>query len=482
MILSSRQEEDTAEQKPPPTQPALNLYLALPQVDVPKRPPSWLARLLGLDLYSYVLLSKSARTEMTFAATILVVVSCFEFIAWFFLFNAIFNSDLVKVGLPTIPAFVMASLFAAAVFWFERQFLTTDEDQRKRAWGAAVVRVIFILTAAFITAQPLELLFFRVPVQKRVHEEGIREEAVSKLAALLKEGAQVTKAAEKKSDRRLSIYKDVQTQIQAMAGQRGTLEARLTLKEGELAAARREVSLYRRERDSADTAEERRRAARALAGAESRAAAAAAEIGQIRLGIAETDGVLSELRSRADDTQVEIDELEDELQKSDTSRDRRLRHWIDQLKDSKPRDTVRENWTIAKPAKSTDAASSIWDKRWTYKDPQYDFFEQIHVVWDLVYGRPPRWLNAPPALQKKLEEEYGFASLDQGRRGWQVHLFAAAVACHLIAIFIPFLVLTIKLFLMPKALREYYSRRHQAEAGDPDAQMGQIVDERVRGS
>jgi uncharacterized protein DUF4407 len=480
MILSSRQAEDTVEQEPPST--PLNLYLALPQVDVPKRPPSWLARLLGLDLYSHVLLSKSARTEMNFAAAILVVVSSFEFIAWFFLFNAIFNSDLVKIGLPTIPAVLMATLFAAAVFWFERQFLTTDEDQRNRAWGAAVVRVIFILTAAFITAQPLELLFFRVPVQKRIHEEGIREEAVSKLAALLKEGKDVTKAAVNKTNRRNETYENVQSQIQIQAKQRGSVEAQLAIKEGELAAARSEASRARRERDYARTPEERRNADRALARAESRAAAASAEIGQLKASLAGIGSVLDVLNDRADKAQEEMDALEDTLQQSDTSRDRRLRHWIDQLKDSKPGKTVTENWKIAKPAESAGTASSIWDKSWTYKDPQYDFFEQIHVVWDLVNGRPPRWLNAPPALQKKLEEEYGFASLDQGRRGWQVHLFAAVVACHLIAIFIPFLVLTIKLFLMPKALREYYSRRHQAEAGDPDAQMGQMVDERVKGS
>jgi len=481
-MIPSRRKEDSIEQETSPLQPTLNLYLALPHADVPKRPPSWLARRLGLDLYSDVLLGKSARTEMGFAAVILVIVSLFELIAWFFLFNAIFNSDLLGTGWPTIPAILVASLFAAAVFWFERQFLTTDEDQRRRARGAAVVRVIFILTAAFITAQPLELLFFRVPVQKRIHEEGIREEAVSKLAALLKEGEQVSTAIKGQSDLWGNLYQGAQTQVTALVGQQASLAVKMRQRNGELAAARRAASGYQVERASAETPEKRRSADRSYAKAEAAAAALSREIGQIQLSIAEVDAMLGELRNRATGAVGKQVDLTISSMVNDTGRDRRLRNWIDQLKGSKPGEPVEEKWKIA-PIVNKAGARSLWDEKWpSYKDREYDFFEQIHVVWDLVAGRPPRWLNAPANLRLKLENEYGFASLDQGRRGWQWHLLAAVVACHLIAIFIPFLVLTIKLFLMPKALRTYYSSRHQAEAGDPDAWLAQVVDEKVKGN
>ncbi|HEX4495987.1 MAG TPA: DUF4407 domain-containing protein [Thermoanaerobaculia bacterium] len=481
MILSSRHDRNS-EQELPPERPEIKFFLTIPQTDAPKRLPSRLARKMGLHLYSEVLLGKSARTEMNFAAFILLIVSLFELSAWFFLFNTIFNSDLVKFGLPTIPAVLMAALFGSAVFWFERQFLTTDEDQRKRAWGAAVIRVAFILTAAFITAQPLELLFFRVPVQKRVHEEGIREEAVSKLAALLKEGEQETAAINDQSKINQASYDELQKQLQDLAAQRGSLAAQLTTKQGELAAARSESARFRDERNSADMPAGRRGAEIGYARAEALAARISGEIGQIRLGIAEADGRSPEIRDQAKEAKKELIELIKMRLASNTGRDHRLRSWIDQLKDSKPKETVEENWKIATSAHPDASGSSILDKPWPpYKDPEYDFFEQIHAVWDLVYGRPPRWLNAPPAIQTTLETQYGFASLDQGRRGWQWHLFLSVLACHLIAIFIPFLVLTIKLFLMPNALRIYYSSRHQAEAGDGDAWLARYVDESVKG-
>lgn len=481
MILSSRHDRNS-EQEPPPERPEVKFFLTLPQTDEPKRLPIRLARMMGLHLYSEVLLGKSARTEMNFAALILMVVSLFEFIAWFFLFNTIFNSDLVKLGLPTIPAVLMAALFGSAVFWFERQFLTTDEDQRRRAWGAAVIRVAFILTAAFITAQPLELLFFRVPIQKRIHEEGIREEAVSKLAALLKEGEHETKTTEIKEGRREKSRQDAESQIDDLVKQRGALTAGLTQKESERTKARSEVARYRRERDVADMPAERRSAEIGYARAEATVAALSGEISQIQLRIGETDSLLTELHSRVDHVEKETDQLDDEQQKNDTGRDRRLRSWIDQIKDSKPKEPIEEKWKLAAPIHPDASGASVWNELWTYKDPDYDFFEQIHVVWDLVNGRPPRWLNAPPAIQKTLETQYGLASLDQGRRGWQWHLFLSVLACHLIAIFIPFLVLTIKLFLMPKALRTYYSSRHQAEAGDRDAWLARYVDESVKES
>jgi hypothetical protein len=278
------------------------------------------------------------------------------------------------------------------------------------------------------------------------------------------------------------LLQDTESQFDDLVRQKGALTTGLTNKEGGLTKARSEVARYRRERDSADTPDERRRAEISYASTEATVAALTNEINQIQLRIGETDSLLTELHSRVDHVEQETDNLDDEQQKNDTGRDRRLRSWIDQIKDSKPKEPVKEKWKIAAPAHPGASGASIWDESWTYKDPEYDFFEQIHVVWDLVYGEPPRWLNAPKDIQDTLETDYGFASLDQGRIGWQWHLFLSVLACHLIAIFIPFLVLTIKLFLMPKALRTYYSSRHQAEAGDRDAWLARYVDESVKGS
>jgi hypothetical protein len=162
--------------------------------------------------------------------------------------------------------------------------------------------------------------------------------------------------------------------------------------------------------------------------------------------------------------------------------DQRLRDWIERLQASSPGDTVLEDsrWSATTGDLSKSAGTSPWTgSLGPYKDRDYDFFEQIHLVWDLAFGRAPRWKNATPAIRQQLEAGYGFSSLGQEEKGWQPHLFIAIFACHLIALFIPLLVLTIKTFLMPQELRNYYSSRQQAAAGDMDAWFSTIVAEKV---
>jgi hypothetical protein len=477
MIL--RQDSRPA-QGPIPESANINLYVRMPDRKVSRQPPSPLAQLLGLHLYSDVILDKSTRTEMSFAAIIIAVVSIFEFLAWGFLFNAIFNSDVLRIGWGTIPAVLIAFLFASAIFWFERQFLTYDESQRgRRTRIAALVRGIFILTSAFITAQPVELLFFRIPIEKRIHQEGIREQAAAKLSAVEEENARGGRYGDRKSDRKTGEYHEFERQIGKAREERSSLQEQLVSTEGEQAARARETESYRRAMESAVDLEAKREAERAYYRADALRAAAARKIPQLRIQIADLGSQIQNLGSKAVDTRRDLDKLEDELRKEESARSQRLRNWIEQLKVSEPGKPVDEEWNPAGGVASASSDSPLWGKPWHYEDPEYDFFEQIQIVWNLALGKPPGWRNASNEIREQLERGYQFATLKQSEHGWQLHLLLAIAACHMIALFIPFLVLCIKLVLMPPALRRYYSSRHQAEAGDHDAWLSLHIEEQV---
>src|SRR3954468_11528589 len=100
----------------------LRLFLKSHKAEVSSQPPSRLARLMGLHLYSNVLLTKKVRTEMNFAAGLLLLVSLFEWLLWTLLFNGIYSSNIYNLGGPEpIFAAFTALFFGFAVFWFERQ-------------------------------------------------------------------------------------------------------------------------------------------------------------------------------------------------------------------------------------------------------------------------------------------------------------------------------------------------------------------------
>ena len=144
----------------------LRLFLKSSQAEVSSQPPSRLARLMGLHLYSNVLLTKKVRTEMNFAAGLLLLVSLFEWLLWTLLFNGIYSSDIYNLGITSVLAALTALFFGFAVFWFERQMLTSSEKgwKPRAAMGS---RFLYICIAALITSQTFELMLFHKPIQER---------------------------------------------------------------------------------------------------------------------------------------------------------------------------------------------------------------------------------------------------------------------------------------------------------------------------
>lgn len=435
----------------------VRLFLRLPKPGCSREKPSRLALGLGLHLYSDILLGRRARIEMNFAAVVLVVVCLFELIAWSFLFNAIFNSNIFYLGVKTLPAVLVAMLFALAVLWFERQLLIHDEARKAESKRAARVRLLFIVLAALATAQPLELFFFRMPVLQRIHEEGIRQEAVRAFSEIGEVRLRMSEDFQRKTARGHSGVTELQSRLREETTRKAALDSELRKERGRESYWRTWVP-GEGERNARGMSLNQ---ARALSAAAARRSEALEE--QVSLGAT----TIRALEADAGIVRKELKEFDTAFQAQNEQQDRRLREWIDQLQSSKPGNF---NETSVLPV----------GRRWSYELPTYDFFEQLHIVWDLVCGRPSRWLKGTPQIRQTLERKYGFPPTDRGK-GWQWHLFIAVLACHLVALYIPLLVVTIKKFLMPRELRNYYSSRHQAEAGDPDALLSWIVEERVHG-
>ena len=163
-----------------PGQSPIRLFLKAPEIEVSSQPPSRLARLMGLHLYSNVLLTKKVRTEMNFAARLLLLVGTFEWFLWTLLFNGIYSSDIFNRRSPELPfAALTGLLFGFAVFWFERQMLTSSE-KGWRFWAALGFRLCYIGAAALITSQTFELMLFKKPIQQRARQEAVRADAAKR--------------------------------------------------------------------------------------------------------------------------------------------------------------------------------------------------------------------------------------------------------------------------------------------------------------
>jgi hypothetical protein len=469
----------------------VQLFVRVPET---VRTPPWaLARWLGLERYSQVLLGTSARIEMNVAALVLVGVICFELLIWVFATNALFNAGISEVSWSGTPfGAALAVLIAFVIFFFERQFLTMDDEDRSQRRKAMRIRIGFIVAAAIVTAQPLELLILREPIQQRIHAEGIRGEAAEKLLIL----GLAPASTEASVLPGLGIKSNVDEHLDQTFEFRRLEEAERALEDALRGRDRRELGLDRLKRElrylipSAVPGD----AAFALRQSLTR------QIDDGEVALAATNREATRLQSQRDaaEQQVRLRRVELEKLAKDAAEERqrdetRLLHWIGSLKRAKPGRLVDE-----------------LDGDWSYRDPRYGFFEEFRVLYDLLFARPPRWVSGTTEHANHLQRHYGLSdprpctdkespaateqathfsqeptqpcnSLEWRREQAQSKVYwLTVVAGHLIALFVPFLVLSIKMWLMPRELEEYYSRRHQAEAGDPDALLSVMVEEVVR--
>lgn len=183
-----------------------------------------LARLYGLDIYgNTALLGGPAAQEMGYAAVALTVVGLFEFSAWTLLFTTMFT-----IGFGVSPLVLLASVFGAGmlatiIMVFEVTFLTLDPDEPIPMLLGSAARIALILMSAFVTAQPLETVFFHADIEERLLDEALRTEAVSRLRTFDKQ----LLAATQMERRSVSQSDVVVVRAEDLAAEKGARDAQV---------------------------------------------------------------------------------------------------------------------------------------------------------------------------------------------------------------------------------------------------------------
>jgi len=462
----------------------------------------WLAQRFGLDTFSTSLLGHRGRLEMKAAALVLLVVFLFDLGAWTLLFNTILQGELLKPGVWTPLAFLAGLLFAAMVVLYERQFLTADLSPgwRQLAWPT-LIRFLVIFGSALITAQPVELLFFRQAVTVRTHEEGIRQHVATQNEHLKKINSLLAVQRQALNDLHKTLQQEeeharlvqVQEDLNKVQREKAALEVQLAeaTRKSDYFRAQEAVLLKKRDaafnawqaarqvsREGEPTALKTRRAYE-RADASYRNAIRTKErwlslASQHRtaLGLTEADmntlvadhkEVMEAYRRRRAELEQRIAEGARALREEEE----RVKRWARRLRELTPDELkvpVRETLS------GVNRESSFFGERvaFTYQKPSYNFFEQLRVVSDFTEGCPPKWVGVSKAEMNDLATKFALRDSDGCIREKGAVYRHSYWAIYAIALVIPLMVFATKL-LMASELKIYYSAAAQAAAGNSDA-------------
>ena len=130
-----------------------------------------LAEFFGLNIHGDAT-DQNVEIELGRAGLLLVVISLFDWLAWFLLINTMVQSG-VKLSLWTPFCLFMATIFTTATVVFEIRIMTMPKASIKANYGTYISRIALIFVAALATSQPMELAFFDGPIQQRAHEESV---------------------------------------------------------------------------------------------------------------------------------------------------------------------------------------------------------------------------------------------------------------------------------------------------------------------
>lgn len=408
-----------------------------------------LARLYRLNVYGKSLLTRSAAFELRFIAVMLTIIFLFDFAAWTLFWDMVFYNGRIEFGFLTPLAWFLATLIALMIVIYERGFMVTDLSQLFRGWiitfkllSAITLRIIVIGVAAYITAQPVEIVTFRGQIENRIHETGIRREAVSRLRDLQKaealshiEGLAGTSQKKELDDANavLSDVRGVEAQLQ------GELSNAQKAEQGAVASLNRARAAYAGARNKQAAQARINAAAGRLEAARQKVTDAAARVAghKTRLETAQGD---------RDKAITKVEGLQNEA-KGDAER---VRDWLVQLRHEPfSLEVIREN------RQGGD---------WTYRDEDYDLFQRQAVIDDMYHGRPPRWKDASEKDKSDIAEKFGFGETQEEleRRAIEATTFRKSYwAVFLVAFMLPLLVMAYKL-LLPKAITDYYSAEMQS--------------------
>ncbi|MCP4661611.1 MAG: DUF4407 domain-containing protein [bacterium] len=514
---------ETHDQKPP----SHHVYLvARGKAELPGV-GGWLVRLFRLDVFGDHLLTRRARIELGATAFLLVLVFLFDLAAWTLLFNAIFQRGLLIITPLTTAALFAGLLLATTVLIYERQFLTAD------TWGgwrkvlpAMLLRAVVLVIAALVTAQPVELLIFTGPVNRRVHDEGIRAEAAKRLRELretqqdLERHQQSVRQVDEdlnmsfereeydQTRTQLTETRDLVEQLQqdlaaaernrdSWRGSLSTWRERLRQRQG---ALRQAVNQARPYHGQQVVPEEGRRALEAETNARNAVNQAERNVNysqsQYNTFSAQVTTLTEELQlasQRQQRLETENTENRERLvgRRSELEVQRRgdlagaeseidrIRLWITRVdRQARPGVPVYEKDTTQE---ENDAAGG-----YQYIHPSYDFFEQLRVLNNLRRTETPRWRGVSEDERAEIGDQFGLRDISaESQALWEQFQEDAALfnfsywVVYIIALIIPLLIIAVKL-LLSEELKAYFSAAHQNAVGNPEAKAFSAAEDAVR--
>lgn len=154
-----------------------------PYVDLYQK--TWLQPLIKLMILDeHGPMPRTVQAQVGFAALLMGVQFCMDFLAWTLGFRWVFVNALGPAGWGL--TFLFAFLISGIIIIFERFVVTADVENRKRHLllsPAILMRVLVVVIFATVTAIPVELLVFNDVIQGRLNGEvqGIRESARQQL-------------------------------------------------------------------------------------------------------------------------------------------------------------------------------------------------------------------------------------------------------------------------------------------------------------
>jgi hypothetical protein len=417
-----------------------------------------LSKLYLLDVNGVSLLTRRAAMELKLIAVMLTINFFFDLAVWTLLWNMVFYAGKLTVGFFTLLALFCGFLFAAIIFVYERQFMTADTFHRwHKVWGPVSIRLGVIAVAAAITTQPFEVMVFSGPIQRRIHDESVRVEALSRLRALEDAVLKTQGAIGLKNTIAGKSLGDAKVEGEKAREQTGTYLAQEQAARAEQQRADGAIASASQQLARAQTRAQADGASRRLASARKRSE-------QARIAADESHAKASTSRENEKHWEGEVGaaqkviEGKEKLAEQDV---KRLQDWVTQIRNAKAGQSVIEN-----------RAES---PKWEYQDQDYDFFQRLGVINDLYYGRPARWLDINAEDRAKLSQSYSLSetdpndALNRERSEADAHTFKWSYWAVIgIAAVIPLLLLALK-GLLPIDLKHYYSLGSQQTAGNYEA-------------
>ncbi|MDQ3801748.1 MAG: DUF4407 domain-containing protein [Acidobacteriota bacterium] len=411
----------------------------------------FLVKLFHLDIYGTSQLTRCVLYELKAIALALSIMFLFDLAAWTFFWNMVLHNGRLEIGFYTIFAVLFALMFALIIVIYERQWVVTDLSRFTNDWksafkigGAFCVRLFIIVLAAYATAQPIEVLFFNGQIQKRVHDESVRGEAIAQFRDYQDKVNKTKGAVAYKDTIEDQANQRAQTQLTDAQKEVGRLRENLRRAKEEVTTAQRRLSAAQNSRNT------KNRAAR-IARAQEQLNRARVNESNAQTALDQNSGLLAGAETKATLTEEAIKGLQ-----ADAEREKqRITNWIKKLRNSNPGKPIIEE---------RDA-----EPKFRFEDRDYDFFERMTIIDDLYWGRPPKWTGADQKEVEDLKREFAFGeSADAARRDVDALSFQKQWIGLLVITFIfPLSVIAMKLLMsVDKSLMNYYSYDVQMENND----------------